>query len=374
MKELKKILNKSSNYIYKILNKLSDFIKNDEYTTFIKTILKVIVLILIYSICGLIADGLNKIGHYIIYQVADTGRSLLSGIWTITVNLTFFIFITSSLYQLITMAVKDNNFIVLYQNKKKNKDVKRKLFLAMETVVKILGTISLIPLFIGDIGALFLLGILIGYLRKGIYLISLFFFVIGIILFFTSIILLIKKLISITDMNFKKHVITIIVAGTLIAGSSLGVLLETSSYSIDQNLTTDFHISTIKQEYKMDPTKEYIIYNNNNNKNLNLVIDDDLGSYIEIIIKHSTTSEVKSSIKNDKDKVKIFYNQDLNIQTEDLKNIINLGVSCIKDKTIYNYTLLKYAEIEVRVSSKYAENIKFIDAKGKEYTPYERSN
>lgn len=374
MKELKKFLNKSTNLVYKFLDKVAGFIKDEENSLLIKTIIKLALLILIYFICSLIAEGLIQGGTYIIYQVATTGRALLSGIWNITVNLTFFLFIIVSLYQLTNMAEKDNSFFTIYKNKKKDKDVKKKIFFTVETIIKILGTIILIPLFVGDIASLFLLGIMVGYLRKGIYLISLFLIVLGLILFFTSVIFLVKKLLSITKSDLKRYVTLIIISGILIAGSSIGVLIETSSYKINQSLTTDFYTSTLRYEYKMDTTKEYVIYNNDHDKNLELVIDDDLGSYIEVVITHSNTSEVKNTLKNEEDKVKISYNQELNIQTEDLENIINLGVSCIKDKTIYNYTLLKYAKIEVRVSSKYAENIKFVDSKGKEYTPYERSN
>ena len=133
-------------------------------------------------------------------------------------------------------------------------------------------------------------------------------------------------------------------------------------------------MSVLRYEYKMDTKKEYVIYNNGYDKNLEFVIDEDLGSYIEVVITHSTTNEVKTSIKTEDDKVIISYDKYLNITPSDFENIINLGVSCIKDKTIYNYTLLKYAKIQVRVSEKYKDNIKFVDSKGKEYTPNERSN
>lgn len=374
MKELKKFLNKSTELIYKFLGKVANFIKDENESLRIKTFIKLAILVLIYLVGGLIADGLVQCGTYIIYKVATTGRALLSGIWSITVNLTYFLFVIVSLYQLTNMAEKDNKFFNLYKNKKKDKDVKKKIFFTLETIIKILGTLVLIPLFIGDIASLFIFGILVGYLRKGIYLISAFVFVIGLVLFFTSVILLIKKLISSTKIDYKKYIVSIILSGILIAGSSVGALFETSSYKINQDLTTDFNMSVLRYEYKMDTKKEYVISNNGYDKNLELVIDEDLGSYIEIVITHSTTNEVKTSIKTEDEKVRISYDQELNITTSDFENIINLGVSCIKDKTIYNYTLLKYAKIQVRVSEKYKDNIKFIDSNGKEYTPNERSN
>lgn len=374
MKELKKFLNKSTDIIYKFILKLANIIKDEKNSLLINAILKLTILCLIYFLCSIMADGLIQIGVYIIHQVATTGRTLLSNIWQITVNLTLFVFIIISLYRLTNIASKDNKFFTIYENKKKDKEVKKKIFPTIHTIIKTLGTIILIPLFIGDIASLFILGIMVGYLRKGIYLISLFTIVIGLILFFTSIILMIKKLLSIKTNNLKQNLISIIISGILIAASSIGILFETSNYKINPSLTADFNISTLKYEYKMDTNKDYIILNNGYDKNLKFTIDEDLGSYIEIIIKHSTTSEVNTNIKYGEEIVNISLNQELNIEKQDLKNILNLGISCIQEKTIYNYTLLKYAEIEVRTSSKYADKIKFVDIKGKEYNPYERTN
>ena len=107
-------------------------------------------------------------------------------------------------------------------------------------------------------------------------------------------------------------------------------------------------------------------------KNIELIIDDDLGSYLEITINHSTTNEVKANLKEFNNNVLISYEEELNLQLTDIEKIYNLGITCIKEKTIYNYPLIKYAEIEVRVSSDYAKYIKFVDSKGNEYSPYER--
>ena len=370
MKELKKFLNKSTDIIYNFLDKVANIFKNDDKTMIIKTIIKLVVLVLIYFICGLIADGLVLGGSYIIYQVADTGRSILSGIWNIVVNLTYFLFIIVSLFELTHIAEKDNKFFAIYTDKKS----KKKLFLTINNIIKALGIVILIPLFVIDIASLFALGIMVGYLRKGIYLISLFVALIAMVLFITTIILLIKKLLSRENNNLKKYLASMIISGVVIAGGFIGLIIETANYKIDQNLTTDFKMSVIKNEYKMDTTKDYVFYNNGNNENIKLVIDEDMGSYIEVKITHSQTSEVSSKIKKENNKMNIYYDQDLNIQPDDLENLLNLGVSCLKDKTIYNYTLLKYAKIEVRVSSQYADKIKFVNKKGNEYTPYERNN
>ena len=205
MKELKKFLNKSSDLLYKSLNKLATIIKNDNYSSIIKTIIKLVLLVIIYFICSLIAEGLIKGGIYIIEYIGVTGTSILNGIWTTTVNFTYFLFIVVSIYQITEMAEKDKNFFSLNKNKKKDKEIKKRIFFTLENITKILKTIALIPLFITDIGLLFVLGIMIGYLNQGIYLYSLFLTIIGLIIFFTTIIFLIKKLLSPENNNLKKH-------------------------------------------------------------------------------------------------------------------------------------------------------------------------
>lgn len=372
MKQLKKILNKSSDLIYNFLDKLATIIKNDNHSLLIKTIIKLTLLIIIYFACGLIAEGLIKGGIYVIEYIGATGTSILNGIWTTTVNFTYFLFIVVSIYQIAEMAEKDKTFFSLYKNKKKDKEVKKRIFFTLENIIKILGTIALIPLFITDIGLLFILGIMIGYLNQGVYLYSLFITIIGLIIFFTTIIFLIKKLLSPETNNFKKHLYLTISSGLIISLSIVCLLFETSEYKINNDLTTDFNTSTIKYEYKINPNKEYYISNEGNDRNIDLVIDDDLGSYLEIIIKHRNTNEVKTNLKELDKKIIISYEQDLNLEITDFEKIFNLGITSIKEKTIYNYTLLKYAEIEVRTSSDYAKYIKFVDSKGKEYNPYER--
>lgn len=374
MKNFKKFLNKGTDIIYTFVSKLANKIKDEESTYYIKAIIKLSLLLLTYFVCWIIADGLINGGTYIIYQTASTGRRILSGIWNIGVVLTYFLFIIISLYKTINLSKNDSKFLMSHKNKDKDKITKKKIIFTVKTIIKILGVIILIPLFVGNVLSLLFLGLLFGYLRKKIYLISLFILAVGLILFFTTSIILIKKVMSNPKVNFKKYVIVIITSVLVIGGSFIGILGETSSYKIDHNLTTDFKLLTIKNEYKMDLTKDYVIYNNDNDKNLELIIDDDLGSYLEITIRYIKTSKINTDIYFEENEVKIYNEQELNIQPEDIENIINLGVSCISDKTIYNYNLLKYAKIEVKVSSKYASKIKFVNLNGKEYIPYERNN
>lgn len=371
MKDLKKFINKTSDIVYKFLEKVATFIKDDKHSLTIKAVIKLIILLLIYFIAGLVAEGFIQGGTYIIHNISSTARNLLSSIWATVVNFTYFLFVIVSIYRLAAMAEKDSSFFVLFKNKKKDKAVKKKIFEGISSLIKIFGTIILIPVFAIDISLLFVLGIMIGYLKEGIYLYSLFGGVIGLIIFFTVLIFIVKELLTPGDNKLKKYTYITIISGLIVATSSITILFETSKYEINKELTSDFNTSTLKYEYKINNKKDYVI-NHHGDKNLEFVIDDDLGSYLEIRVNHTTTNIVNTKINEEDDKVSINYYEDLDLKTKDFEKIFNLGIRCIKDKTIYNYTLLKYATIEVRVSSDYAENIKFIDDKGKEYTPYER--
>ncbi len=372
MKELKKILNKTSKFIYKLLDKVSSYIKDDDNALLIKSIIKVIVLLVIYFALGFVADLIINIGSYIIYQVGTTARGVLSSVWATVVNFTYFLFIIASLYRLNEMAEKDKDFLVFSKNRNKDKKTKEKIYITIESVIKILGTIILVPIFVIDIGLLFGFGIMVGYARQGIYVYSAFGIVIGLIIFFTSVIFLIKTLLSPGKNNLKKYIYSIIIAGLLVAVGSVTILFEVSPYETVDSLTSDFSSSVVKYEYKLNKDDIYVIDNNNSDMNMTLIVDDDMGSYMDVVIYHYDTNEVKSSLKRQKGKVRLSYDEELDLELSDFENIFNLAVNCVKEKRLYNYTLLKYAKIEVRVSSDYAKNIKFVNNSGREYIPYER--
>lgn len=374
MKELKNILNTATDHVFKFLAKTADAIKDDKKSILIKLIIKLSLLVLVYLVCGLITEGIIELGTYIIYLVGTSARALLSGVWSAIVKFMYFLFILVSLYRLTSMAEKDNNFISIFKNKKKDKETKERIFVTVEIIIKIFRTIILIPLFVLVIGLLFAFGVMVGYVKEGMYLYSLFVIDLGLVSVFTALILLIKEFLTPGDKMVKRCLTTIIISSIVVVLGSVGLLVETKDYKINKSLTTDFKTSQIKYEYKINNKKDYVIYHDGRDANLELVIDDDLGSYLEIVITHTNTNIVNATLKEENNKVKIMYDEDLNIRMSDVENIYNLALTCMKEKTIYNYTLLKYATIEVRVSSDYADNIKFVNEKGKEYSPYEDIN
>jgi len=370
MKELKKIVNEISDFLYKWFGKFFKLLSSDKNSQLVKFGIKVIVLIIIYLLIGFFANSITVLGKIIIYDYGTNARAILYGLWRGIVNFSYSLFVIVSLYRLITENM-NNNFIVLSNDKVKNKELKKKVHISVEVIARIVCIIFLLPLFAITICLLYVLGLMAGYALKGIYLISLFAGVIGSIIFATTLIFMIKKMFSKSPFKSKNYLYIFIFSTFLICTSTVGINIETTKFERINSLTNDFTTMRIKNEYKIN-NKIYYITNNGKDQNINMVIDDDLGSYLEVIIDHADTSLVSSHIEVHDNKVFIKYEQDLDLNLRDLNRIYNMGITMIKDKKLYNYTYLKYATIEVRVSSDYAKNIRFINAQGREYCPDEK--
>ena len=361
MKELKNILDKGTNAIFKWLNKVSEAVTSGKYSIIIKTVIRVLLLILIYWLVGVLFNAIKYLGVVLIYLIGISGRMLVSTFWSIIVELTYALFVIVTLYKLILDYKNNSKDKLIFKNKKKDDIVKDKFFSGTAIFIKVLSVVILIPLFIIDIGALYAFGLLFGFLNEGIRLVSLFTGTFGVILFVTSLILLIKVLLSENESNTKKYYNTIIISIVIIAFSGILFLSETRDYKRVDSLTEDFKLNTIRQQYKLDSKKKYIINNNGGLRKINVIIDDDLGSYMEIKITHYTTSSIDTKVDEGNKETVITFDQNIDLEIEDFEKLYNLTVSTLKDKKIYNYNLLKYGDIEVKVSSEYKKNIKVVN-------------
>jgi hypothetical protein len=82
---------------------------------------------------------------------------------------------------------------------------------------------------------------------------------------------------------------------------------------------------------------------------------------MEVKISHYTTSTVDTYVQEGNKETLIKYDEGLNIEFKDYEKVYNLIISCLKEKRIYNYNLLKYGDIEIRMSSEYKDNVKVIN-------------
>ena len=361
MKELKEFLDKGTNAIFKWLNKISDAITSGKYSVIIKTVIRILLLLLIYWLVGILFNAIKYLGVVLIYLIGIQGRMLISTFWSIIVELTYALFVIVTLYKLIIDYKNNSKDKLLFKNKKKDDIVKDKFFSVASIFIKVLSVVILIPLFIIDIGAVYAFGLLFGFLNEGVKLVSLFTGVIGIILFVTALIFLIKILLSENETNPKSYFNTIIISIIIIALSGIMFISETKDYKRVDTLTEDFKLTTIRQQYKLDSKKKYIISNNGGLRKINIVIDDDLGSYMEVKIVHYTTSSIDTKVIEGNKETTITFDQNLNLEFEDIEKLYNLTISTLKDKKIYNYNLLKYGDIEIKVSSEYKKNIKVVN-------------
>ncbi len=358
MKEFIDLLENLTNVVFKGLNNLSEKITSGKHSVMIKTIIRVVLIILLFWLIGILFNAIEYLGVFIIYTVGMSGRLVVSTIWKIIVELTYALFIIVALYKLLANYKNNSKEKLLFKNKKKDDKAKDKFFSTANIFIKVLSIIILIPLFIVDIGALYVFGLLFGLIGEGINLSSLFIMVFGIILFVTSLILLVKSLLSNNDKIPSKFFFVTIVSIFVMAFSGILFVIETKDYKRVDSLTNDFKITTIRQQYKLDSKKKYIISNNGGLRKINVIYDDDLGSYMEVEIKHYTTSSIDTYVREGNKETIISYNQDLKLEFEDIEKVYNLVLSCLKEKRIYNYNLLKYGDITIRVSSEYKDNIK----------------
>ena len=355
MKNFNKQFDELTNKVIKLLNKLSSKILDSKNKYAIKFIIKLVLLVLIYIIAGLIFKFVSLAGRGIINYMDFSGTTILSNIWSIVVYFTFFIFIISTLNKFILEFINGDEKI-LFRSKKKDNEVKKKIISTSSLVIKTLTVVILIPLFAIDIAFIYLLGLSIGYLFENIYLISIFIGLIGLIIVCTSIIFIIKSLTALNDKRFNKYSKVLIAGSIIVLSSILIFMFETKDYKRINSLTDDFGKSAYVQEYKLNSHSKFYITNNRHN-NIKIEYDEDLGSYMDVYVEHYTTSEVNTRVRHTSNNDYLDFNCDLTIEATDINNIYKLVITSIKEKNIYNYNKLKYANITIKVSPEYKDNI-----------------
>lgn len=149
--------------------------------------------------------------------------------------------------------------------------------------------------------------------------------------------------------------------------------IETIDYKIDTNLASNIVMRDEVLEYEISKDKEFILSNSNTNKNMQLIIDNNLDNkvkieinYAEMLMLHSNYSTVKS---NNKEVNRINLDSDLVPDWKNIVSLYDLGINSLNDKTIYNYNLLKYPLVRVYVHENYRANIKFVGKDGRVYNP-----
>lgn len=167
----------------------------------------------------------------------------------------------------------------------------------------------------------------------------------------------------------KKHLTWFIVGLVLLLIGGICLNIELKNYQKSSYLTSNFVFEQKEFDYRIEPNKKYKITNNKSNNNINLYFDNSLQDNIKIVIVYANLLDINSKYEEYKAGASINLESDLELDLTAIKEIKKLGIASLNNKTIYNYTLLKYPKINVYVNEKYKDNIVFADKYGKEYNP-----
>lgn len=167
----------------------------------------------------------------------------------------------------------------------------------------------------------------------------------------------------------KKYLMTLFLGFAIFLIGISWLYIETMNYGVSDSLTSNFNMEKELLKYEINSDDTFKISNYGTDKNMKLFIDNSLSNEIRIVISHSDMMNMKVDYYNDHNVVNIDFKSHLNPNFNDIIDIYDLGIISLKNKTVYNYTLLKYPEVMVFVNENYRTNINFIDSNGKEYNP-----
>ena len=140
------------------------------------------------------------------------------------------------------------------------------------------------------------------------------------------------------------------------------VNFDLKNYNYVNYLPSEFENKTEVITLSIDKNKTYSVMKAKYNQNI--IIEKEINESIEdnvvmFEVNHTKTSETFNTLKTDKNKVSIIFSNNFSVTSKnDLIKIYKLFVKCIKDKTIYNYNLLKYSKIVIKGNSKSLDRIK----------------
>lgn len=171
----------------------------------------------------------------------------------------------------------------------------------------------------------------------------------------------------------KKYLRTLFVGLVLFLIGIACFYIETINYDIGSSLTSNFTLEQKVIEYKINNNQTFKITNDGTNKNMNLFIDNTLDNEVRIVVEHVDIIDIKNEYNSKKylndEVISVDMESDLELDWNGILDLYDLGIASLQNKTIYNYSLLKYPEVKVFVNEKNRSNIEFVDEHGKEYNP-----
>lgn len=167
----------------------------------------------------------------------------------------------------------------------------------------------------------------------------------------------------------KKYIELLSIGFALFIFGIIAFAFETHNYNYNQTLPIELEKDNITVNFNIEKDKKYVIQKAKYNKNINIVkhIDNTLNNEMLVIGSYYETSQLLYNYNVYGDDVRITFYNELKLKTGDISKIYNIFLRFVFDKTVYNYNLLKYSNIDIYVNEENSKNIEILDSNNKEY-------
>ena len=303
---------------------------------------------------------LEQIGVAGIYTVGSTFRHILSASLQGCCSLAYLLLCFIILLKVISAMFADKELNFIEKNRRKDAKVKAAVFNPLIKIIKVCLYILLVPLFVIVILVLIGLGMALALLVYSHPLYGLFPALIGFLIMICSVILIVNRIINGVNEYNNKYV-NILLSG--FACFLVGVFIlsfELATFSSSSTLPNNFYSYKTIDRISINDNLTYRIKKGLYNQNITIekVVDDSLEDEIVIEEQYMNTSRVITTVVKDKYNSTIVFTNEFNLSSDDIKSIYHLIIRCLKEKTIYNYNLLKYSKIVIYGNEEVLSNIK----------------
>ena len=343
--------------LVKKLNKLiSSKLSHDTIYIFSKIIITLIVLWLI----KIPFDAFEEFGVALIYTLGTTFRHILSACLRGCFFLGYLVLCFIILLKVIGGMFADKELNFIEKDRRKDARVKKKVFSPLISLIKICLNILLIPFVISAVVILVALGMSLAILVYSKPLYGLFPLLIGLLIMILSVILIVSFIKNDGVKYTNKYVNMLFSGFVLFIVGMICLNFELTSFSYVNYLPEGFNTYSSSTKLDVSDDINYKVKRGTHNENIiiNKSVDNTLENEIMITEEYTNTSRLNIDISKDKTNTTVVLSNEFNLYKDDLKSIYNLVVRCIKDRTIYNYNLLKYSKVTIYGNEEVLSKIK----------------
>lgn len=160
------------------IKKVNKFLADKKKNVIVRIIIRIVCCLLILAILKAPFFALGKVGEGIIYLLGTTFREVFASIWISVVSYAYWLFSLIIFFKVIYDMSNRKDYKIEI---KQSIQIGNNLYYAIKVILKIMITISLIPLMLVAIMLFALLGMLICFITHGMYIFGPFLIIIGLI-------------------------------------------------------------------------------------------------------------------------------------------------------------------------------------------------